>query len=162
MENKRNERDNYVRHGLIVACIVCILGVCFDMSKVALSGAILLCAVQLVDLIWYIIEIKCKDCKNVKQVFCRCKDVEIVNEWENLATKFGRCVKCGRYFMINENIDSCVKISEEEYKHSVEMFNAIELAKKNIENRMAKFDLDNIQNLFDIKKEDNKEKENKE
>lgn len=122
MENKRSERENYNKHGLIVACIVCIIGVCFDMSKVALAGAILLCVVQLVDLIWTIIEIKCKDCKNIKQVFCKCKDIEILNEYDGIDTKFGKCIKCGKYFMINDRTEEIVMITEEAYKKHIEIF----------------------------------------
>lgn len=149
MENKRNERDNYVRHGLIIACIVCIIGVCFEISKVALAGAILLCAVQLVDLIWYIIEIKFKDCKNVKQAFCRCKDIEILNEWEGIDTKFGKCIKCGKYFMINEKENECIKINEQEYQHHVKMFNMISMSFDDLDQQ--------IEELFGNDKKENKE-----
>lgn len=163
MENKRNERDNYVRHGLIVACIVCIIGVCFNMSKVASAGAILLCSVQLVDLIWYIIEIKCKDCKNIKQAFCKCEDVEIVNEWEGVDTKFGKCKKCGKYFMIDDKIKVMVHVSENEYEHHVKMFNMLDESKKNIEESMKELNFDDVlmalKNTFE---NDKKDKENKE
>lgn len=122
MENKRNERDNYVRHGLIVACIVCIIGVCFNMSKVALAGAILLCVVQLVDLIWYIIEIKCKDCKNIKQVFCRCKDIEIIKEWKDLEVRIGKCSKCGKILMIDDKRKTITNLNVEDCENQMKLF----------------------------------------
>ena len=164
MENKRSERDNYVRHGLIVACIVCIIGVCFEMSKVALMGAILLCFVQLVDLIWYVIEIKFKDCKNIKQAFCKCQDIEILNEWDGVDTKFGKCPKCGKYFMINEKINAIAHISEEEYKTHVEVFDAIEKSKENIEKTLESLNFDEVLNALENTFGDNVEekKENKE
>jgi hypothetical protein len=159
MGENRSERENYIRHGLIVSCIVCIIGVFFDMNKVALAGGIMLIVVQLVDLIWYFIEIKCKDCENVKQAFCRHKHIQLLNEWSNVDTKFGRCKRCGKYFMINEKMDALVSISEEEYKQHVEVFNMLSKSKKKIEESISELGF-NIEDLLKIAEEN--EKENKE
>ena len=163
MENKNSERENYIKWGLVVSVVCCFSGLAFQVMPMAIAGAIMMCLTQVIDIVWYLKDKKFKDSKNLKQAFCRCRDVEIVNEWDNVDTKFGRCVRCGKYIMINEKLDAYVKINEEEYKHHVQVFNTMSNSMKGIKKAISSLEID-IKEIFENSENeiDYSEKENKE
>lgn len=73
-----------------------------------------------------------------KKLFCRCNNsVEIISNRKGIL-QFGKCKKCGSYWLIN-SLDRAIKISEKEY-----------LEDKN--------NLDRLDNIFK-EYEDNEEKD---
>ena len=49
-----------------------------------------------------------------KKIFCRCTNsVEIISNRKGIL-QFGKCKKCGSYWLIN-SLDRAIKISEKEY-----------------------------------------------
>lgn len=154
MENE--SRRKFVNNGIIIGGIVCCVGLLIPSVNIAMGGVITMCLAQIVDIVWHLMERKFKDCKNIKQAFCRCRDIEIINEWDGVETKFARCVKCGKYIMLNERLNSMIIISEEEYKHHVEMFNVMNNSMENINKILGNLEID-FKGLFE-KKEEHKEK----
>lgn len=127
------EKENYIKTGILTSCIICLIGLIFNSYIIELAGFILFIVVQLIDLSLHLLQDKITGSENIKQVLCKCENIEIVNEWEGIDLQLGKCIKCGKYFAINEKINKILPITEEEYTKYRNTYNVLSLSLKDLE-----------------------------